>query len=538
MFGQRLASHLATWPDVTLVVAARRREPLERLRQSLTERGAANPIEIAVVDREAPDGLAALAPWAVVDCAGPFQPSDHRLALAALRASAHYMDLADGRAFVAGFVAALNAPARLAGRCAVTAASSSPALSHAAIAEIARGWKRIDRIEVAISPGARAPRGASVVQSILSWTGQPVRVFLGGEWRARPGWSLLRRRSMRGLGHRWLALAETPDLDVQVERFHPRREALFLAGLELAPEHFSLWALSWLVRLGLLSSLEPLSPVLPRLSAWMAPLGSDRGGMIVSAEGLGSDGAPVCGAWSLWAERGVGPVVPTLPAAALLRTWLEGEPPSLGAHVCAGLLDLKAIMQEAEDLPIRTALRSSAPNSPSLGRRLMEAAFDDLPAAVRAVHAGNSAARFTGRARARGGKGLAALARLATGMPGPGRYETIAVRIEPDERGETWRRQFGARRFRSRLCGVLGHIGGFEEHVGPASFRFEADPTRMGFTWRFVGWRLGPLPLPRALAPHISARCFERASRYHFSVAVAHPWVGLILAYAGQLEVS
>jgi len=42
--------------------------------------------------------------------------------------------------------------------------------------------------------------------------------------------------------------------------------------------------------------------------------------------------------------------------------------------------------------------------------------------------------------------------------------------------------------------------------------------------------------MPRWLAPAIRARAFDRAGVYHFSVLVAHPWLGVIAAYAGRLE--
>ena len=537
VFGQRLARRLSAWPDASLVLAARGRAALESLAHSLEAGGAANPVEIAVLDRQAPMALAALRAWVVVDCAGSFQGSDYGLAKAALEAGAHYLDLADGRAFVAGFSEAMDAAARQAGRCAVTGASSSPALSHAAIARISRGWRAIDRIEVAIAPGARAPRGPSVVRATLSWVGRPVRVFVDGQWRARTGWGLLRRREMPGLGGRWLSLAETPDLDLQVERFAPRRDALFLAGLENPAEHLGLWLLAGLVRVGLVAKPEWLAGILPRLSGWMTRFGSDRGGMMVRVDGFDRLGEPAVGCWSLCAEAGVGPVVPTLPAAAVLRAWMNGRETS-GAHVCAGLVDLEAIGCEAEGLPIRTSLRFSAPRDRSLSRRLLGGAFDDLPEAVRAVHGGLSSKVFKGRAQARGGAGVAGLARRIAGMPGPGRYDDLEVAIEPRPGGEVWTRRFGDRRFRSRLRDLPNHLGAFEEQIGLLAFRFESTPSARGFGWRFVGWRLGPAPLPRFLAPHISARCFERAGRYRFSVAVAHPLLGLVLAYAGSLAVD
>ena len=44
--------------------------------------------------------LRALDPGIVVHCVGPFQGQDYRVAEASLKAGAHYIDLADGRAFV------------------------------------------------------------------------------------------------------------------------------------------------------------------------------------------------------------------------------------------------------------------------------------------------------------------------------------------------------------------------------------------------------------------------------------------------------
>ena len=104
-FGARICRRLALEPDIEIVATSRRRA------------NARDPasVQTATLDIEAPDltsKIRSLAPDLVIHCAGPFQGQDYRVALASLACGAHYADLADGRAFVAGFVAAIGTGAR------------------------------------------------------------------------------------------------------------------------------------------------------------------------------------------------------------------------------------------------------------------------------------------------------------------------------------------------------------------------------------------------------------------------------------------
>ena len=533
-FGRRLAELLAAWPEITLVLAARREAPLQALAAELAARGAR--LEVAAFDRTHPDALAGLAPWAVVDAAGPFQDSDYALARAAVAAGAHYLDLADARDFVAGFPAALDTESRAGGVFAVTGASSTPALSNAVLDRLTAGWVSVEAVSVAISPGARAPRGLSVMRAILSYVGRPVRLFADGRWQAAPGWSRLSRLDFPGLGRRWVALCETPDLDLLPSRFAPRRQALFLAGLELSVMHLGLWLLAWPVRLGLVRSLEPLARPLLVLAGLISWAGSDRGGMVVEARGEQTPGQTVIARWGLCAEAGSGPNVPAAAAAALLRGLADGRIGARGAMACAGLLTDAEILAELAHLPIHTSTLEVWPDHPSLLRRLMGPGFDALPQAVRTVHAGEATTTFRGRGRARGGRSIIpALGRALIGLPEPGAYPALAVTITPLGRSESWTRDFGPRRFSSRLKS-LPTPGEFEEGLGALKFRFDLQPMPQGFRWRQRGWRFGPIPLPSALAPRIHATTFARDGVYRFRVLVAHPWLGVIFGYAGRLE--
>jgi saccharopine dehydrogenase-like NADP-dependent oxidoreductase len=535
VFGQRLAAMIARWPDVVLVLAARDLARLEAVATELATTRPAAKIEVAQLDRLNPKGLAALGAWAVVDAAGPFQGQDHAFPRAVLAARAHYVDLADARDFVAGFEAVLDGQARAVGRWAITGASSTPALSHAALDAMTAGWTRIDRIEGAISPGARAPRGLSVIRAILAWAGAPVRVFAEGHWKIHPGWSDPRRTPFPGLGRRWTSLAETPDLDLLPDRFHVRRDAIFRAGLELPVLHLGLWALSLLRRARLIPTLEPLAVLLGEAAGLVAPLGSDRGGMVVSVEGVDADGMRRLARWSLCAEAGAGPHTPAAPAAAALRALLDGRLGEPRAMPCVGLVGLDLILHELRDLPIHARMERQDLDTPGLFHRLLGDRWSTQAEVVRRAHGGVAPVALAGQARARGAAGLAALVRRLQGLPPTGVHATT-VTITPTARGEHWVRRFGSRTFSSTIAPTRDDAWTFEETAGPLTFRFSVTSYPGGFSWLFEGWRLGPVPLPRAWAPRIRARTFARSGVYRFRVLVAHPWLGMIFGYAGRLS--
>ncbi|PIU07464.1 MAG: saccharopine dehydrogenase [Methylobacterium sp. CG08_land_8_20_14_0_20_71_15] len=525
---------LAGIAGLEIVLAARTRTALDALAAQLRPAYPEARIETALLDRARPEDLARLRPWAVVDAAGPFQGSGTDLARAACALGAHSIDLADGRAYVAGFPAALDAAARAAGVLAVTGASSTPALSHAALEPLVAGWRRLDTVAVAISPGAQAPRGLSVIRAILSYTGRPVRVFAGGGWTERSGWSGSQRRPMPGLGRRWLALCETPDLDLLPARFPIREEALFLAGLELGAMHLGLAALAMPVRAGLVPTLVPLAKPLRFAADILAPLGTDRGGMTVEARGLDAEGRRAAARWFLTARDGAGPNVPAAAAAALVRALAEGRETRSGAFACAGLIGRDAILRELAGLPIRTRTEERRPDEAALFPRILGSRFDALPAPVRAVHGAAAGVRLSGQAVARTGRHpLARLAASLMGLPPSGCHET-RVAIEAAGTGERWTRRFGTARFASTLCDA-GDFGRFEERIGPLRFRFRAEAEAAALVWHWEGWSLLGLPLPARLAPRIRARSWADGPRYRFRVAVAHPWTGLVFAYRGRL---
>ncbi len=521
VFGSRLVEGVLRTTDFHVVAAAR--DP-----SSIVATGRVTPLAFNARQATAA-GLRATGAFAVMDAAGPFQRGSYVLARAAIAAGLHYVDIADARDFIAGFPA-LDAGARAAGVAALTGASSTPALSGAALAHLTAGWRRIDTVEIAISPGNRAPRGLSVVQAILSYAGRPIRVFHAGAWGERPGWGMTVRRVLPGLGPRWLGLCETADLDLVPARFAVRHAVIFRAGLELLPLHLGLLAASLPVRWGVLPSLRPLAGAFRRIAGWFERFGTDRGGMLVAATGRDAAGAPVRAEWSLVAEAGDGPVIPTLPALAALRA-LAGAPVA-GARACALPLDRIA----GEFAPYRITTQERIAHPPSLFQSVLGAGFAALPAPLRELHMPGPSLRARGRAQVDGAETWPArvVARLL-GLPPGGRDVPVSVRIEASAGRERWERDFGGRRFRSTLSAARD---GLVERFGPLGFRLAVESDRTGIRgMKVVGWRLGPLPLPRRLAPVSVAReDVDPEGRFRFDVALDLPLgLGRIVRYRGWL---
>jgi len=134
-------------------------------------------------EHDFPRALARLAPGLVIHCAGPFQSQDYRVALATLAAGAHYLDLADGRQFVARFSHHVQSAARAAQRIAISGAGSVPALSSAVIDSLIVRLAQIEEVQIAIAPGQRAPRGEATIAAVLGCAGRPFKWRSGGAWR-------------------------------------------------------------------------------------------------------------------------------------------------------------------------------------------------------------------------------------------------------------------------------------------------------------------------------------------------------------------
>jgi NAD(P)-dependent dehydrogenase (short-subunit alcohol dehydrogenase family) len=486
---------------------------------------ALRPLALA---REA--GLGGERPWLVVDAAGPFQDIDYRLPEACIAAGCHYLDLADGREFVCG-IGALDAAARAAGVTIISGASSLPALSAAVCDRLAAGLDRVSAIDAALSAGNRFAEGVSVTRAVLSYAGKPVLLWRGQTWRRCFGWQEMGRIVFRVGGasalRRRVAICDVPDLTLLPE-FYPGRPATrFRAGTELDVQNVGLWLLSWTVRWRWLASLRPLTSLMIWAQRALGWIGGERSAMRVVLKGWRGENA-VRRSWTVLAERGDGPWIPTL-AVPLLAAGLDSLAP--GARSAAGSLDLAEFEQAFAPFAIATAIEEEEVQP--LYARVMGEDFGLLQPAVRALHLVNGDLAASGMAEViRGGGLVARLLCRFMGFPAAAAEVPVSIWMREEDGVETWRRDFGGSAFSSRLARRGGLL---TERFGPIRFGFALRRAPDGLTMHFVRWWLGPLPMPRLLMPRGVAREYEADGRFHFDVPIALPLIGPIIHYRGWL---
>jgi saccharopine dehydrogenase-like NADP-dependent oxidoreductase len=537
-FGERLAEGLIR-SGIAVIGVARNTARLDILARRLGPLFAVEPLDRSRIDRACLLALRGRRPglFAVADASGPFQTSDDRLPRAAIDAGLHYVDLADARTFVGG-IRYLDESARAANVAVLAGASSTPALSHAVLDTLVAVSRKVIAIEVSIAPGNRAPRGLSTVHAVLSTVGRPIRVFRGCRWTEQAGWGLNRTIELPGIGKRRVALCETPDLDLLVERYHPAADAIFRAGLELRVLHDGVGLLSLLVRLGILKSLAALARPLRVLADLFRPFGTDRGGMRVDVLLENDTGHLLRRAWTLTAGAGDGLYVPTLPALVALKMLAGGTLEWRGAAPCTGLIPYDAIAAEFGHHNITTQTQEMSAPAPFF-RRLLGCAYDALPPAIRQAHEVHGVLVLEGKADAASPDNfLGALIAWLFRLPRSG--SNLPVRVEmrsEDDGSETWTRIYPGVTMRSNLRNADSATHQLDEILGPLSIRLQWKPTERGLQMRTISARIFGCPLPDFLCPRsYASETVGADGKFHFDVPIALPLIGTIVHYKGSLQ--
>lgn len=332
-FGKRIAQALAH-AHIPVIIAGRDKVKAESFAASL-------PLATAAcfdVRHELSAWLEKLQPALVINTCGPFQNSDYAVAQNCIRCGVHYIDLADGRDFVAG-ITGLDGAAKEKGVAVIAGASTVPGLSSAVLDHFRPEFAQIDLLKYGISPGQKAERGLATTKAILSYVGRPLKPFAG---RAAPayGWQDIYLQDYPIIGKRWMANCDIPDLDL-LPAMYGIRKIQFSAGLELGFLHLGLWLCSWLVRWGVLLNLPSYAGLLLAISNWFNAAGSADGGMHMIVHGTNRAGKKYQRRWFILARDGHGPHIPTIPAILLAKKITQGQFDRVGAMPCVGLVSLQ-----------------------------------------------------------------------------------------------------------------------------------------------------------------------------------------------------
>ncbi|EJC79902.1 saccharopine dehydrogenase-like oxidoreductase [Rhizobium leguminosarum bv. trifolii WSM2297] len=561
-FGGRLAQLLGDEPRLRLLVAgrslAKADDFLADLRSPKAGAGRLGSndlgawLQAVAFDRDGDlvEQLTRLKPDLVVDASGPFQTfgdDAYKVVQACIGLGIDYADIADSTGFVAG-IGGLDAAAKVRGTFALSGLSSLPALSFAAIEAMAPEFSRVDAVAAGIAPSSHVKIGLNVVRAIATYAGKPVAVWRDGRKAsgrgliddmrvviAPPGAAPLRSRNF--------LLVDAPDLALLPQRFAGLQSSFTGVGTEPQALQRLLALSARLVRLKLLPSLMPFSPLLQRASHRFA-VGDHRGGMFVRLDGLDAAGKSLTWGWHLIAEGDDGPFIPITGVAALVRRLLQGIRPEAGARPATEELQLADFEAEFRRFQIATGIRrENEAACPPLYQRVLGSAFERLPPAIAELHSVGQAggARLaSGRARTERGGGL--LARLIAGIigfPPAGEDVPVAVRFAADGETEIWTRNFGGKTFRSLQLEGKGrdrHL--LAEVFGPFRVLLALVPDGEKLRLKVRGWRFCGLPLPLFLAPGGDTYEEERDGRFHFHVEIGGRLTGLVVRYTGWLVVE
>ena len=543
-FGGRLAELLCREQRVSLVIAGRSKSaalafchalPPGVLREALAlDRDGNVARQIGKVD-----------PHIVVDASGPFQAygeDPYRVIKAALATRTHYLDLADSPDFVRG-IRQFDAAAREKKLVVLSGVSSFPVLSAAMVRDLAAGLRRVESIAGGIAPSPYAGVGYNVIRAIAGYAGKGIPVRRDGRRQSARALRESRRFTIAPPGAvplfpRTFSLVDVPDLQLLADEWTDVRDVWMGAAPEPALLHWLLRGFARLVELRLLPSLSPLARRI-HATANRVRWGEHRGGMFIEVSGSGADGETVTRSSHLLAEGHHGLYIPSMAVEAIVRNWLDGRPPKAGARPATAELALSDYRRVFADRPILIGTRNgSEVRDPCLHARVLGAAWESLPTALRAVHAAGPNFTISGEASITRGRGV--LARMVASImrfPDAGESVPVSVTFERFEQYDKWTRDFGGQGFSSIITAGSGR---FEhllcERFGPFVFGMALVPDGDRLKLVMRRWSFLGIPLPDRWVPGGASCEYEEEKRFRFDVEIRLPIAGFVIRYRGFLR--
>ncbi|MCO7224125.1 DUF4166 domain-containing protein [Pleionea sp. CnH1-48] len=157
--------------------------------------------------------------------------------------------------------------------------------------------------------------------------------------------------------------------------------------------------------------------------------------------------------------------------------------------------------------------------------------FHQLSPLVRQVHIGKQCIK--GNVKVERGNLVARLICNLFGFPKANDNVVLSVDCCHSGDGIEWFRNFDGHIMRSHFIAKEDFL---VEKLGPLDLHFRAEEEEGTLKYRFFKTKFWRIPLPGFLSPNIYAVEFESNEVYQFKVKVSMPFVGLILAYGGSMQ--
>lgn len=531
-FGFGIAERLAAETDLELFLAGRNLKKAKAACAKLTGSAKFTPLK---VDRNKFE--LDFKPDLIVDASGPFQT--YRVVTLAdycVKHGIHYADLSDNGKETA-FGKNLYSQFPTNGIVLAFGLSTCPVLSAIGLREIEAQIGPAADVTIGISPSPKADLGRNVIAGVANYAGQKkVMVLRDGQRKVVAGLTEARLETICAPGGLPLprvpfAVADAADAFVLADGFPSLKNIWTGAGTRPAWLHRLLIYISRGIADGIMPKLTDYADLLHRAKS-LFRFGAHRGGMFVRASNETGEAS-----WHLVAEGDHGPRIPTLPAVALIRKMLRGEPPAPGAYSGDELIDLADLTPEFSDLDISYGLQFESADLPPY-EKIMGDSYARLYPAIRDLHRPENGRLFSGRCEVtRGRNPLANLVAEIIGFPKGGDDVPVTVTITPDATGETWVREFGMSTFQSHhslACGRRERL--ITEKFGPISIHMAILEENGNMRIETQGWSVFGIPLPKFLRPGGDVyETQDEHGRFVFYVDLIAPLFGRLCKYHGWL---
>jgi hypothetical protein len=163
----------------------------------------------------------------------------------------------------------------------------------------------------------------------------------------------------------------------------------------------------------------------------------------------------------------------------------------------------------------------------------MDGAFVKLPDVVQRAHRGTI--RLSGTARVERGRGLGGLIAALMRLPKSNPAADLIVTAWHFADQMVWSRSFDGRVFESTFKRDDDFL---VEQMGPLSLYLQPMAEGGRLVYRLIATQIGPIALPRVLAPSMTAWEGEKDGKYAFEVSVGLPFLGNVVRYSGSLDLE